>query len=71
HTHIFLGGAYFGLGDLNRTLAEFHSALDAYTAADSAWGCATALGNIAEMHLVWGADAQALDYAERAQRLAE
>lgn len=71
HTHIFLGGAYFGLGDLERTLAEFHHALDAYTAADSAWGCATALGNIAEMHMVWGAHGQALDYAERAQRLAE
>jgi DNA-binding SARP family transcriptional activator len=71
HTHIFLGGAYFGLGDLDRTLAEFHCALDAYTAADSAWGCATALGNIAEMHMVWGAHAQALDYAERAERLAE
>jgi DNA-binding SARP family transcriptional activator/predicted ATPase len=71
HTHIFLGGAYFGLGDLDRTLAEFHRALDAYTAADSAWGCATALGNIAEMHMVGGAHGQALDYAERAQRLAQ
>lgn len=71
HTHTFLGGAYFGLGDLERTLAEFHCALDAYTAVNSAWGCATALGNIAEMYMLWGAEVQALDYAERAQLLAE
>ena len=71
HAYIFLGGAYFGLGDLKRTLAEFHRALDAYTAADSAWGRATALGNIAEMHMVAGNEAAALDYAQRAQVIAE
>lgn len=71
HTHIFLGGAYFGLGDLARALAEFDRALDAYTAAGSAWGRATALGNMAEMYMVWGMEAEALDYARRAQVIAE
>ena len=71
HAHTFLGGAYFGLGNLARTLAEFHCALDAYTEADSAWGIATALGNIAEMHLFMGEEAVALDYAQRAQLVAE
>lgn len=71
HTHIFLGGAYFGLGDLERALAEFQHALDAYTAAGSAWGRATALGNIAEMYMVWGLESEALDFARRAQVIAE
>ncbi len=71
HTHTFLGGAYFGLGDLERALAEFQHALDAYTAAGSAWGRATALGNIAEMYMVWGEEREALDYARRAQAIAE
>lgn len=71
HAHTFLGGAHFGLGDLARTLAEFHCALDAYTEAKSAWGIATALGNIAEMHLVMGDESLALDYARRAHLTAE
>ena len=71
HVHTFLGGAYFGLGDLARTLAEFHCALDTYTQAGLAWGIATALGNIAEMHLAMGDEAIALDYAQRAQHTAE
>lgn len=71
HVHTFLGGAYFGLGDLARTLKEFHCALDAYTEADSAWGGATALGNIAEMHLFLGDEAVALDFAQRAHLTAE
>ncbi len=71
HTQIFLGGAYFGLGDLDRALAEFQHALDAYTAAGSAWGRATALGNIAEMYMVWGIEIEALDFARRAQAIAE
>lgn len=71
HAHIFLGGAYFGLGDLAQTLVEFHRALEAYTAAGSAWGRATALGNIAEMHMIGGDEAAALDFATRAQAIAE
>jgi tetratricopeptide (TPR) repeat protein len=69
--YTFLGGAYFGLGDLARTLEEFHRSLDAYTQAGSSWGIATALGNLAEMHLVLGEEACARDYARRAHLAAE
>jgi DNA-binding SARP family transcriptional activator len=71
HVYTFLGGAYFGLGDLARTLQEFERALAAYTAAGSAWGIGTALGNIAEMHLVMGNEVVALDIARRAHVTAE
>ena len=52
-------------------MAEFNLAHAAYTRAGSAWGIATALGNIAEMHLIMGDESVALDYARRAHLTAE
>ena len=43
----------------------------AFEWTDSAWGRATALCNSAEMHMVAGNEAAALDYAQRAQVIAE
>jgi len=51
HVYVFLGAAYFGLGDYDASIAAFDAARDAYSRAGSQWGVATALGNRAEVHM--------------------
>ncbi|MCB0244011.1 MAG: tetratricopeptide repeat protein [Anaerolineae bacterium] len=54
HARLYLGAAWYGLGDLDRALAWFLAAAAAYEEAGHAWGIGAALDNAGFLELLRG-----------------
>jgi predicted ATPase len=71
HSLIYLGAAYWGLGNFEAVRSNWLAANDAYKAVDSIWGQAVALTNLSELEVFLGQNADARHYAEAGYALAQ
>ena len=71
HAQLYLGAAWYGLGDLGNALDWFLAAADTYEEAGHAWGIGAALDNAGFLEMLRGNPAAAEAHLKRSLHLAQ